>query len=1022
MGFGTITLTNVAITGNRTGDGGVGVNSGYSGGNSGYGGGIYTLGAALTLTNVNISNNVIGNTTRGDSGLGGGIMVYSGTVKLINSTVSNNLTGSAIVFPGRGGLGGGIANFGTLIVMGSTINGNTTGNSEPTQGTSGGGVFNGFTMTLINSTISGNSTGTGGYYFNVGGGGISTSSPLTLINCTVTANTVANGNGGGIYGSDRTTVSNTIIAGNAAVDSADVKGALVSQGHNLVGKSDGTNGFISGVNGDQAGTSASPLDPKLGPLASNGGPTQTHALLAGSPALDAGDNTLAKDSDNNALTTDQRGTGRYANSAGSLTVDIGAFELHPLLEDVPDKTINEDTELQVSFSTGDGAATVASVTASSSNPTLVPYANLSLTGAGSARTLRVTPAANQSGAALITLTVTESGGAAFSTTFTLTVTEVNDAPTFTSAGDQTVNEDSGAQVIPNWATAISAGPNELGQTVTFQLTGNTNPALFSSGPSISNTGTLTYTPAPNAYGSAMISVTLKDDGGTANGGQDTSATLSFMINVNAVNEAPTFTKGADQTVNEDSGFRSVQNWATNISAGPNESAQSLDFVVTGNTNTALFSFAPSINSFGTLTFSPAANANGSAVITVVLKDSGGTANGGENTSTAQTFTINVTAVNDAPFNQIPSSPATNQNSPLVFSTATFNAISLSDIDAGTDPLRVTLSTPNGTLSLGTTTGLTFVTGDGTDDAAMTFTGPLGNLNAALNGLTFKPTIGFNGPASIQFSTDDQGYNGSGGAKIDTDFISILVRAGGVLQFSIVAYGVIEDTGVAIITVTRTGGNGGATSVGYTSSNGTANGGAACTTGIDYVNTSGTLSWANNETSPKTFAISVCPDSSNELDETINLALSNPVGSASLGTRTAAALTIVNDDPPVLLTEENSDRAIVLDSITMTRAPFSLLNSYNLNTDHHQRLSFFVWRLGLLPTDTAANVSVLAEDNQGTPYNLAVEYVGPVAGLNDVTQVVVRLPENVIGAPRDLWVKVTLRGPSSNRGVVTITGP
>src|SRR5205814_1713108 len=135
------------------------------------------------------------------------------------------------------------------------------------------------------------------------------------------------------------------------------------------------------------------------------------------------------------------------------------------------------------------------------------------------------------------------------------------------------------------------------------------------------------------------------NGGTANGGVDTSAAQTFVINVTAVNDAPTFTKGPDVTVLEDSGAKTVTNWATSITAGaPDESGQTLTFNVTNNTNSALFSTQPAISAAGTLTFTPVPNANGSATITVVLKDNGGTANGGSDTSAAQAFVINVTAV------------------------------------------------------------------------------------------------------------------------------------------------------------------------------------------------------------------------------------------------------------------------------------------------------------------------------------------------------------------------------------------
>jgi hypothetical protein len=80
------------------------------------------------------------------------------------------------------------------------------------------------------------------------------------------------------------------------------------------------------ANGNLVGTFASPLDARLGPLADNGGQTQTHALLLGSPAINAGNNSLAVAPDNTPLTTDQRGAG-FPRIVGG-TVDMGSFEFH----------------------------------------------------------------------------------------------------------------------------------------------------------------------------------------------------------------------------------------------------------------------------------------------------------------------------------------------------------------------------------------------------------------------------------------------------------------------------------------------------------------------------------------------------------------------------------------------------------------------------------------------------------------------------------------------------------------------
>ena len=291
----------------------------------------------------------------------------------------------------------------------------------------------------------------------------------------------------------------------------------------------------------------------------------------------------------------------------------------------------------------------------------------------------------------------------------------------------------------------------------------------------------------------------------------------------------------------------------------------------------------------------------------------------------------------------------------------------------------------------------------------------GSLSGSNGNLTYSPDPNYVGPDLFKFKAND------GALDSNVSTVTITVNDGGVLQFSAASYTVGENVDGATITVTRTGGNAGSASVNFTTVNGTANGGASCAAGVDYVSNSGTLSWADGEAGSKTFTVTICNDTVNEEDETIGLALAGPAGSG-LGTLSNAVLTIVNDDAPVLLTDENTSRVLALDSVLQTRDPFSLLNPHNLSPDQRRRLSLFVWRLGLLPGDTASAVTVQAEDDQGRVYPLVVEYVGPVTGLSDVMQVVVRLPDAVIGVPRDLWVTVSLRGPASNRAVVKIGPP
>ena len=264
--------------------------------------------------------------------------------------------------------------------------------------------------------------------------------------------------------------------------------------------------------------------------------------------------------------------------------------------------------------------------------------------------LTYTPAANANGVATVTVTLSDDGtppATSGSQTFTITVNAINDEPSFTKGANQTVNEDAGAQTVNNWATAISDGDPETGQTLIFAVS-NDNNALFSAQPAISASGALTYTPAANANGSATVSVTLTDSGSGTPPNDNQSLTQTFTITVTPVNDAPTFTKGADQTVNEDAGAQTAAGWATAINDGDAELTQDLTFTVTGNNNPALFAVSPAISSAGNLTYTPALNANGSATITLTLSDNGSNVAPNANTSGAQSFTITVNALNDPP--------------------------------------------------------------------------------------------------------------------------------------------------------------------------------------------------------------------------------------------------------------------------------------------------------------------------------------------------------------------------------------
>ena len=298
-----------------------------------------------------------------------------------------------------------------------------------------------------------------------------------------------------------------------------------------------------------------------------------------------------------------------------------------------------------------------SLSATTTNPSLFAAGGQPAVGADG--TLTYTPAPDAEGLATVSVIAHDDGGTAAGgvdasapQSVVIAVTPVNDAPAFVAGADQSAAEDAGPQTVAGWAHAITPGPaNESRQVVSFAVS-NDAAALFTAGgePKVGSDGTLTYAPAPNAIGSATVTVRAVDDGGTAGGGVDTGAPRTFTITVAPVNDAPSFHAGGDQSVLEDSGPSAVPGWATSIAPGPaDESAQHVSFAVSSD-NPALFAVGgqPSVAADGTLTYTPAADASGAATVSVRAVDDGGTANGGVDASAPQTMLIAVAAVNDAP--------------------------------------------------------------------------------------------------------------------------------------------------------------------------------------------------------------------------------------------------------------------------------------------------------------------------------------------------------------------------------------
>lgn len=277
------------------------------------------------------------------AGSGGGLFQRSGTATVAASTISGN---SAAVhdtpfrYIDQGGGAGIFQNGGALTVTDSTIRDNTAMFN-------GGGVFRagGWPLAIQSSTLSGNSASNGGGAYIVdwqsyhpvtaairnstvsgnsasdSGGGVHNSyGPLTILDSTVSGNTATVG--GGIISDYRgeLALARSVISGNTATEGAELykyNSSVTAGNWNLFGHDGSAGTFGFGASGSDI-VPSQPLAEILGPLAPNGGPTNTHALAAGSPALD-----LVPLSD--CVATDQRGVSRPQGPA----CDIGAFEREP---------------------------------------------------------------------------------------------------------------------------------------------------------------------------------------------------------------------------------------------------------------------------------------------------------------------------------------------------------------------------------------------------------------------------------------------------------------------------------------------------------------------------------------------------------------------------------------------------------------------------------------------------------------------------------------------------------------------
>lgn len=402
-----------------------------------------------------------------------------------------------------------------------------------------------------------------------------------------------------------------------------------------------------------------------------------------------------------------------------------------------DLVLNEDASLQsialTGISSGDGVEQPVRVTATSSNPGLVPDPTISYANSSATGSLVVAPVANQHGAATITVTVEDGGldnnletvgdNAIVIQTFEVTVTSINDPGSFSGDTSATGSEDDDAIVGMLIFTDVADGYSVPNYTITSE---SSNGAASID----ATTGAWSYTPDANFNGSDSFRVTVTDDDGY-------TETQVISLIVEAVNDAPTLDVLSGVSTNEDDGEQTVN--LTGISAGDGETQPLLITAVSDSTSlipdpTVTYS---SPGSIGTLAFTPVPNQNGTATITVTVVDGGfdnDLTTPDDNGTTSRTVSIAVAPVNDRPTLDALSNVMVNEGDP----EQAVNLIGMSAGDGETQVLSVTAVSDNAGL----------------------IPDPVGDFDgqSSLGTLKFTPVADQFGTATITVTVEDGGVD------------------------------------------------------------------------------------------------------------------------------------------------------------------------------------------------------------------------------------------------------------------------
>jgi|GEM_PF-1663609 len=483
-----------------------------------------------------------------------------------------------------------------------------------------------------------------------------------------------------------------------------------------------------------------------------------------------------------------------------------------------------------------------------------------------------TPTSNYSGPASIQLFTNDGKGGSDLSTDNITITDVDELPV---ANDdlKTINEDNSVTIY-----AIANDEDRDGNGISIiSNTGVSNGTLVNNGD-----GTFDYTPDADFNGADSFTYTLQDLDGDSDIG-------TVNITINPVNDEPSFTKGVNQTIDENTvGVQTVNNWVAVKSAGPaNEITQILSFNVSNNNN-SLFNTQPSIDASGNLTYELAPDQYGSAIVTLSISDNGGIANGGDDTSNDQSFTITVNPVPKVTLSVDNANIL--ENAGIATFTATLNHISNQNIIVN--------------LGIGGTAAGTDFTESGNSITIIA-----GDLDGTITVTAIQDVIDENNETvivSILSVTNgvEDGIQDETTSIMDDD-------ATPTVTFTSASQSSASESGTMTITAQLSAVSGKDVTVPFTvNGSSTATGG-----GTDY-SISGSPITISEGSTTGTITITIAPDAKDEDNETVIVDMGVPTN-ATQGATTTHTATITDDDATPTVTFTSASQSSASESGTMT---------------------------------------------------------------------------------------------------------